>query len=209
MNLPPRTGVVDRLMGSIGREHWRYPEEPVPSMGQVSMVAHALADHTVNNQMVRFSDDAETPAHAVGRWMHAFGDDLDNFGRGLSAAPLRAGDYEIGPIEDLPSLPESLGGVETISAPEKADHKQGFQVDVTFGDGHMIRFVALVDTFGVTSAHGPADAQELTSKEAAAVKEFGFELLRLITTQMRERITVLLDLTPSLLVFAEGKIHVS
>lgn len=209
MNPPARTNAADRVLGSIDRERWRAPEQPAPTRAQVSMVAHALADHTLNIQMVQFSDSSDGIATNVGRWMHALGDDLDALVDGLSAPILFAGEFRVGDIRDLPALPGHLGDSLAISAPVKADGGQGFSLTITFGDGTLRRFTSLVDTFEMTVDPRDLGKSKWGDPTTEAARAFGFKVLSVVTDEMRQRIETLLSLTPSLLVFGDGKMHVS
>lgn len=77
----------DRLMQQVQRQNWRRPDVPAPTPHQVAMVLHALADHTALEQ-ARVWDRTENDGSgnettfcptstSIGRWLHAFGDLLD------------------------------------------------------------------------------------------------------------------------------------
>lgn len=67
---------VLRLLGQIRAENRMFPGEEEPTLRQVAMVLHALADHTLIQEAMRF-DQPEGPwplATSVGRFLHAYGD---------------------------------------------------------------------------------------------------------------------------------------
>ncbi|BDZ52672.1 hypothetical protein GCM10025867_49130 (plasmid) [Frondihabitans sucicola] len=209
MNLPSRTNAAERVLGSIARGRWRTPDQEAPTRAQVAMVAHALADHTLNVQMVQFSDSPDGVAMNVGRWMHALGDDLDNLVDGLAVPILFAGDFRVGHILDLPYLPDALGSSVSISAPTKASHGQGFSLTITFGDGESRLFTSLVDAFEMAPVPKGRAKSAWAETDVAEARAFGYQVLKIVTEQMRQRIEALLELSPSLLVFGDGKVHVS
>ncbi len=69
---------ADRLMRSL--DNRRFDGEIKPSKEQVSMVLHALADHTAIMEMLKHRPDPTSPwqeATSVGRWFHDVADCLE------------------------------------------------------------------------------------------------------------------------------------
>lgn len=66
---------IDRLMRQVAQASRTIPGE-TPTLRQVAMVLHALADHTALQAALRYRDD-DGPATSVGRWLHAVGDQAE------------------------------------------------------------------------------------------------------------------------------------
>lgn len=69
---------VERLILAVIENSYRgSPPQGPPSPQQISYVLHALADHTALLHAVDF-DVNEDSATSVGRWLHAYGDTIDD-----------------------------------------------------------------------------------------------------------------------------------
>ncbi len=66
---------IDRLMGQVAQEARTIPG-PAPTLRQVAMVLHALADHTALLAALEHDRSGThwPDATSVGRWLHAVGD---------------------------------------------------------------------------------------------------------------------------------------
>lgn len=74
---------AERLQRQIASERRLFPDEQAPTLAQVAMVLHALADHTLLMRALTFDpDDGPWPqATSVGRFLHAYGDRFDDEAR--------------------------------------------------------------------------------------------------------------------------------
>ncbi len=72
---------ADHLMKSIANEV-RSKHIDAPTRKQVSVVLHALSDHTAILAALKHRPDPTSPwpeAASIGRWLHDVGDQLDPF----------------------------------------------------------------------------------------------------------------------------------
>lgn len=72
---------TDRLMQQIGYETRRLDNQTPPTAYQVSMVLHALADHTAIMSALQHRPDPDSPwpeANSIGRWLHDVGSELED-----------------------------------------------------------------------------------------------------------------------------------
>ncbi len=68
---------VERLILAVINSSWKgSPPQGPPTPQQIAYVLHALADHTSLIQAVTF--DAGDPATSIGRWLHAYGDTIED-----------------------------------------------------------------------------------------------------------------------------------
>lgn len=72
-----------RLLDAIDRQHRSglYQNSDKPTPKQVSMVLHALADHTAIMKMLKHRLEKTSPwpeANSIGRWFHDVGSDLED-----------------------------------------------------------------------------------------------------------------------------------
>lgn len=69
-----------RLMNQVRQQARRLDNQTPPTAYQVSMVLHALADHTAIMEMLKHRPDETSPwpeATSVGRWFHDVGDEME------------------------------------------------------------------------------------------------------------------------------------